>query len=91
MRNRNTRRPNYILIAFGLGMVGPILSFLGVGLANQAVSGEFRMTPWGGAYLLWAGNGPMNNGRFYAQTVRVEYGGAYENPLNTSRSTIIRN
>lgn len=80
MRNRHTRRPNFIAAAFALGMVGPILSFLGIGIANKVVSGEFRMTPWGGAYLLWAGNGPMNNGRYYAQTVRVEYDGEYENP-----------
>jgi hypothetical protein len=80
IHNRNTRKPKYILVAFTLGMVGPILSFVGVGLANKAVSGEFRMTPWGGAYLLWAGNGPMNNGRYYAQTVRVEYNATYENP-----------
>lgn len=80
MRNRHTRRPLYIVIAFALGLVGPVLSFVGVGIANQAVSGEFRMMPWGGPYLLWAGNGPLNNGRYYAQTVRVEYEGDYQNP-----------
>ena len=80
MKNRNTRAPNYIVIAAALGIVGPICSLLGVGIANYSTSGEFRMTPWGGAYILWAGNGSLNNGRYYSQTVRIEFEGAYENP-----------
>ena len=81
-RNKSTRKPNYIGIAFALGIIGPALSFLGVGMANKAVSGEFRMTPWGGAYLLWAGNdADLNNGRYYKQTVDVDYeDGEYQNP-----------
>ncbi|MCZ6671567.1 MAG: hypothetical protein O7C75_01370 [Verrucomicrobia bacterium] len=80
MRNRDTCKLSYILAAACIGVVGPIVSFLGVGFANKAVADEFRITPWGGAYLLWAGNGPMNNGRYYAQSVRVEFDGEYENP-----------
>jgi CHASE2 domain-containing sensor protein len=47
-RNQNTRKPIYIGLAFAIGLVGPVLSLVGVGLANKAVSGEFRMMPWGG-------------------------------------------
>lgn len=79
-RNQNTRKPIYIGLAFAIGLVGPVLSLVGVGLANKAVSGEFRMMPWGGAYLLWAGNGELNNGRYYKQTVHVDSeDGNYQN------------
>lgn len=55
-------------------------SFLLLGCANLRVAGEFRMMPWQGSYNLWAGNGPDANGRIYAQKIRVQFGGSYDNP-----------
>lgn len=80
-RNKNTRKPIYIGLAFAIGIVGPAASFIGVGMGNKAASGEFRMLPWGGAYLFWAGNGELNNGRYYKQTVDIDFeDGEYQNP-----------
>jgi hypothetical protein len=56
------------------------LNFIGLGLANQQVAGEFRMMPWQGAYNLWSGNGPNATGRIYAQAFEVDFKGRYENP-----------
>lgn len=57
-----------------------ILNFIGLGLANQHIAGEFRAMPWQGAYNLWSGNGPNAKGRIYAQTFEVDFKGRYENP-----------
>ena len=81
LRNKSTRKPIYIGLAFAIGIIGPASSFIGVGLGNKVATGEFRMMPWGGAYLLWAGNGELNNGRYYEQTVDVDFeDGEYQNP-----------
>ena len=56
------------------------MSFLMLGLANLKVSGEFRLTPWQGAYSLWAGNGPDAKGRIYTQKMRISQDHGYDNP-----------
>ena len=56
------------------------LSLLLFGFANWQIAGDFRLTPWQGAYSLWAGNSPNASGRIYAQKIRVDFGTAYDNP-----------
>lgn len=56
------------------------LSCLMLGFANLYLAGDFRLTPWQGAYSLWAGNSPDASGRIFAQKIRVDFGTAYDNP-----------
>ncbi|HKB90266.1 MAG TPA: hypothetical protein VKC60_07085, partial [Opitutaceae bacterium] len=66
--------------AFVAGCFGAALALIGLGAANFAISGEWRMTPWQGAYNAWAANGPQSNGRFFTQTVRVNFENGFDNP-----------
>jgi hypothetical protein len=59
---------------------GIVLATVGLGLANFAVAGEFRLTPWQGAYNFWAANGPRANGRFFTQAQPLRTGTDYSNP-----------
>lgn len=53
--------------------IGPMLSFLGLGLAHWKVAGEFRMMPWQGPYMLYYGNNPeLFTGYIYTQKVYVD-------------------
>ena len=82
MRNKNTRSPIYLGLAVAIGLIGPVASLVGVGMANKAISGEFRMLPWSGPYMFWAGNSDLNNGRYYKQSVDVEFEeGEYQNAV----------
>jgi 4-amino-4-deoxy-L-arabinose transferase-like glycosyltransferase len=56
------------------------LSFLALGFSNLSNSGEFRMMPWQGSFILWASNGPHAQGRIYTQQIRVDFGDIYDNP-----------
>lgn len=64
------------------------MSFLLLGLANLSVSGEFRVTPWQGAYSLWAGNSPEATGRIYSQKIRVNQSHRYDNPAKLESITL---
>ncbi|MGB0408902.1 MAG: ArnT family glycosyltransferase [Opitutales bacterium] len=57
-----------------------LLSLVLLGVANQKLTGEFRVMPWQGAYNLWAGNRPDASGRIYAQSIRVDFDRSYDNP-----------
>jgi len=54
----------------------------GLGYANYRLSGDFRVTPWQGAYNFWAANRPGAHGRFYEQSMTVR---AYDESTNTAR------
>ena len=82
LRNRRTRKLPSIIAAVLVGLIGPLLSFIGIGLVNQAFSGEFRMMPWGGSYVLWAGNGSLNNGRYYVPASREDFEHSFTHSLH---------
>lgn len=64
-----------------LGAVGAGgVLFLAVGLWQRAVSGEFHVTPWQGAYNLWAANQPGAHGRYYTQKLDLSQSTARDNP-----------
>lgn len=69
------RLPSMLAAALPVG-----LSFLALGFSNLSNSGEFRMMPWQGSFILWASNGPHAQGRIYTQQIRVEFGDIYDNP-----------
>jgi tetratricopeptide (TPR) repeat protein len=53
-----------------------------MGMANQHLSGDFRLLPWQGAYNLWAANKPGANGRYFDQTITVH---SYDETINPAR------
>lgn len=64
------------LVAVGAGSV----LFLAVGFWQRAVSGEFHVMPWQGAYNLWAANQPGAHGRYYTQKIDLSQSAANDNP-----------
>ncbi len=54
--------------------------FAAQGLWQLAVTGEFRILPWQGAYNLWAANQPGAHGRYYFQTVDLSHPAQNDNP-----------
>ncbi|MEE2984473.1 MAG: hypothetical protein VX929_14445 [Pseudomonadota bacterium] len=61
----------------------PALVLLGtMGAINHALSGEFRVLPWQGAFNLWSANRPGAHGRYFEQSSRVS---SYEEGTNPAR------
>jgi len=63
-----------------LVLLPPLLGILGFMLVNHRVSGQWQPQPWQSYYNLWAGNGPLANGRYYAQVVDTGRAPSWENP-----------
>ncbi|MGE0486232.1 MAG: hypothetical protein AB7Q81_18935 [Gammaproteobacteria bacterium] len=63
--------------------VAPALLLLGaMGAINHALSDEFRVLPWQGAFDLWAANHRGANGRYFEQATRLA---SYSEGLNPAR------
>ncbi len=75
-RRENRPSPPIAAAAFALGAT----LFIGQGLWQRHVGGEFRVLPWQGAYNLWAANQPGAHGRYYAQSIALPTGMAADNP-----------
>ena len=46
-------------------VIGPLLVLGAFGAFNYVIAGDFRVTPWQGAYNLWAANRPGAHGRYF--------------------------
>lgn len=65
---------------FALGLMVAAAPWILLGLAQQRISGEFRLLPTQGAYNLWVSNGPGADGRFFVQTVHLPLTDTHQNP-----------
>lgn len=75
-RRESRPSPRIAVAAFALGAA----LFIGQGLWQRHVGGEFRVLPWQGAYNLWAANQPGAHGRYYAQSLALPPGAPNDNP-----------
>lgn len=76
-RQKGIRSGALPAIAAALVIVG---IFIGQGLVNKQISGEFRILPWQGAYNLYAANREGANGKYYKQTLAFDEIPAGMNP-----------
>lgn len=59
-------------LATGMLVTVPALAvLLSFGAINHALSGDFRVLPWQGAYNLWAANRPGAHGRYFEQSLAI--------------------
>ncbi len=68
-----------LLATLGAVAAGGLL-FLAQGFWQRAVSGEFHILPWQGAYNLWAANQPGTHGRYYTQRLDLSQSADRDNP-----------
>lgn len=68
---------------YGALVLLPVLLVFGtMGTVNVALSGEFRVLPWQGAFNLWAANRPGANGRYFEQSAPLA---VYDEGVNPAR------
>lgn len=68
--SRRSWRP---ALGLGLALLAPLLGLFALqGGVNQAISGEFRVLPWQGAYNLYAANRDGANGKYFTQQLSFE-------------------
>jgi hypothetical protein len=60
--------------------VAGLTVLLGGGLVQLGHSGRFELTPWQGAYNLWAANKPGANGKYFAQEIVFAGQAEHRNP-----------
>lgn len=66
--------PATVLRRLARGMlvtVPALVVLLSFGAINHALSGDFRVLPWQGAYNLWAANRPGAHGRYFEQSLAI--------------------
>lgn len=73
------RRPGR-MTTMAAGVAPALLLLAAMGATNQALSGEFRVLPWQGAFDLWAANHRGANGRYFEQARRIASYGEGVNP-----------
>ena len=61
-----------------------------MGGVNAALSGEFRVLPWQGAFNLWAANRPGAHGRYFEQFARVASYAEGTNPARLESERLYR-
>lgn len=59
------------LAAAMIAAVPALAVLLSFGALNHALSGDFRVLPWQGAYNLWAANRPGAHGRYFEQSLPI--------------------
>lgn len=75
-RHRTRAGLRAALVAVGAGAV----LFVAEGLWQRSVGGEFHVSPWQGAYNLWAANQPGAHGRYYTQQLDLSQANSRANP-----------
>jgi 4-amino-4-deoxy-L-arabinose transferase-like glycosyltransferase len=84
VREAKLRRPVLVGVATALALL------IGFGLSNWAWSGRFWLTPWQGAYNLWAANRPESNGRYYQQLIEIRNVDRHVNPARLESEELYR-